>query len=81
MSAPLATKDAPCSPVNEAQLVHGLDGEHTFRDVETSDIFREGVVLDQHRHEIASRQELHDKVDVPLGTLFFREQSTSHNEE
>ena len=51
-------------PVDETQLVDSLNGKHTLRNVETSDIFRESVVLDQHRHEIASRQELHDQIEV-----------------
>lgn len=56
------------SPVDEAQLVDGFNGENTLCDVETSDIFREGVVLDQHRHEVASGEELHDEVQI-LGVL------------
>lgn len=51
-------------PMNEAKVVDSLDSENTLCNVETGDIFRECVVLDQHRHEIASRQELHDEVEV-----------------
>ena len=52
------------SPVDETKLVYRFDREHTLRHVETGDIFREGIVLDEHRHEIASGQELHDEVEV-----------------
>lgn len=45
----------PCdAPVNEAKLMDSLDGKNTLGDVEARDIFREGVILDQHGHEIAS---------------------------
>ena len=52
------------APVNETKLMNSLDSKNTLRDVETSNVFGEGVVLDQHRHEIASRQELHDQIEV-----------------
>ena len=50
--------------MNETKLVDGLNGEDTLRDVETSNVLRERIVLDEHRHEIASGQELHDEVEV-----------------
>lgn len=55
-------------PVNEAHLVDILDGEDTFGNIEPGHVLREGVVLDQHSHQISARQELHDQVQV-LGIL------------
>ena len=60
----VATRDFSYVPVNEAYLVHGFNREDTLRDVETGDVLREGVVLDEHRHQISSWQELHDEVEV-----------------
>jgi hypothetical protein len=33
--------------MDEAQVVDRLDGQDTFRHIELSDVFREGIVLDQ----------------------------------
>jgi len=53
-----------CIPVNEAEVMDSLDGEDTLSHVEAGDILREGVVLDEHGHEITAWQELHDEVEV-----------------
>lgn len=45
-----------------AQLVHSVNGQHNFGNVETGDVFGEDFVLDQHGHEITARQELHEHV-------------------
>ena len=50
--------------MDEAKLVDRFDCKNTLCDVETGDVFGERVILDQHRHEIASRQELHDQIEV-----------------
>ena len=50
--------------MNETKLVNRFNGEDALRDVETGYVFGECVVLDQHGHEVSSRQELHDKVEV-----------------
>lgn len=49
-------------PVDKAQLVNGIDGENDFGNVEARDILGEDFVLDQHGHQIATRQELHQHV-------------------
>ena len=36
----------------------------TFCNIEPGDIFREGVVLDEHRHKITTWKEFHDKVQM-----------------
>ena len=49
---------AACSgniPMDEAELVDRFNRKNTLCDVETGDVFGECVILDQHRHEIASR--------------------------
>ena len=50
--------------MNVAEVVYSLDSEDTFRHVETGDILGEHVVLHEHCHEIASRKELHDQIEV-----------------
>lgn len=48
--------------MNEAQLVHSFQSQCDLGHVETSDVFREDFVLDQHGHEITAWQELHEHV-------------------
>ena len=47
-------------PMDEAKLVDRFDCENTLCDVETGDVFRERVILDQHGHQVAAREEFHD---------------------
>lgn len=49
-------------PVNEAQLVNGIDGEDNLGNIEARNILGKDLVLDQHGHQIATRQELHQHV-------------------
>jgi hypothetical protein len=50
--------------MNVSQVVHRFYGKDTLCHVESRDIFREYVVLHEHGHEIASRKELHDEIEV-----------------
>lgn len=50
--------------MNEPKLVDRLDRQHTLGHVEPRDVLGEGVVLDEHGHEVASGQELHEEVEV-----------------
>lgn len=50
--------------MDETKVMDGLDGENALRDVEPGHVLREGVVLDQHRHQVPSGQELHDEIQV-----------------
>ena len=50
--------------MNETEVMHGLDRKNALCDVEPRHVLREGIVLDQHRHQVASGQELHDEVQV-----------------
>jgi hypothetical protein len=55
-------------PVNEAELVNRLDRQHTLSHVKPRHVLREGIVLDEHRHQVASGKELHEEVEV-VGVL------------
>ena len=48
--------------MDETEVMHGLDGENALGDIESRHVFREGIVLDQHRHQVTSSEELHDEV-------------------
>ena len=52
------------SPMYETEVVHSLNRKNALGNVEPRNILREGVVLDQHRHQVSSSQELHDEVQV-----------------
>lgn len=54
--------------MNEAKLVHGLDGKNTLGHVKLGDILGKRVVLDQHRHQVSTGQKLHHEVEV-VGVL------------
>lgn len=47
-----------------SQVVYRFYSKDTLCHVESRDIFREYVVLHEHGHEIASRKELHDEIEV-----------------
>lgn len=49
-------------PVDKTEFVYSLDGKNNLCDVEARDILGEDFILDQHRHQIATRQELHEHV-------------------
>lgn len=46
--------------MNKIEFVNSFDRKNTLGDVESRYIFRECIVLDQHRHEITTREEFHD---------------------
>src|SRR6267154_1023593 len=48
--------------MDEAELMDSVDGKYTFCNVEASDIFGEGVIFNEHGHEVAAMEELHDKI-------------------
>ena len=52
------------SPMDETKVMHGLDRKNALCDVEPGHVLGEGIVLDQHRHQVSSRQELHDEIQV-----------------
>ena len=49
--------------MNESQLVNGLDGQDDLCHVETRDVFTKDFVLDEHSHQVTTRQELHKHVE------------------
>lgn len=46
-------------PVDEAQLVYGVDGQCSFRDVELRALLRERVLFHEECHHVAAGQEFH----------------------
>lgn len=48
--------------MDEAQLVHSFNSKNDFGHVEAGDIFAEDLILDEHRHQITTGQELHEHV-------------------
>jgi hypothetical protein len=42
--------------------VHSLDSQNDFCHVESCDILAEDLILDEHRHQVTTRQELHEHV-------------------
>ena len=48
--------------MNEAKLVHSLKSQCDFGHVEASNVLGEDFVLDQHGHQVTTRQELHEHV-------------------
>ena len=48
--------------MNETELVHGLNRENNLGDLKASDILREGLILDEHRYQITTWQDLHQHV-------------------
>jgi hypothetical protein len=50
--------------MDKAELMHRLDREYTLCHVESGYVLGERVILDEHGHEIATREELHNEVQV-----------------
>ena len=50
-------------PVDEAQLVNDLNGKDDLGHVKPGDILGEDLILDQHRHEITTREKFHQHVE------------------
>jgi hypothetical protein len=48
--------------MNEAELMDSFNGQCDFRHVETSNVFREDLILNEHSHQITTRQEFHQHV-------------------
>jgi hypothetical protein len=55
--------DSEALPVYETELVNRLNGKCDLGHVETSDVLCEDLVLDEHGHQITTRQELHKHVE------------------
>ena len=49
-------------PVYKAKLVDGFYRKRDFRHVEACNILGKDLVLDEHRHQVTTRQELHKHV-------------------
>lgn len=42
-------------PMNETEIVNGLNSQYTFSEIESGDVFRKCIVFDEHCHQVASR--------------------------
>jgi hypothetical protein len=51
-----------CLPMNEAELMNSLYSKHDFGHVKACDVLSEDFVLDEHSHQIATRQKLHEHI-------------------
>jgi hypothetical protein len=49
--------------VYEAELVYGFYRKHNLGHVEARNVFGEDLVLDQHGHQVTTRQKLHEHVE------------------
>ena len=52
------------SPMEEAKLVDSFDSHDNLCHVEPGDILREDLILDEHGHQVTTRQELHEQIEV-----------------
>lgn len=49
--------------MNKAILVDRLNGQNDLSNIESCDVLREDLILDEHSHKITSWQELHQHVE------------------
>jgi len=54
--------------MDEPKLVNRLNRQHALCHVEPRHVLTKRVVLDEHRHEVTSGEELHEEVEV-VGVL------------
>lgn len=52
--------------MNETEFVHSLDSENNLSDIESGDVLGEDLILDEHSHQITTRQELHQHIQEVL---------------
>lgn len=52
------------TPMDEAEVVYGLDRECALGHVKSRNVFRKNIIFHQHRHQVPARQELHDQIKV-----------------
>ena len=50
-------------PMDEAKFVHGFNSQDNLSHVESRDVFAKDLVLDEHCHQVTTRQELHEHVE------------------
>lgn len=48
--------------MDETELVDSFNGENNLRHIESCDVLRENLILDEHSHQVTTRQELHEHV-------------------
>ncbi len=47
-----------------SQVMYGFNGKYTLCHVKPRYIFRKNVIFHQHSHQISSRKEFHDEVEI-----------------
>lgn len=52
-----------CVPVDKAQLVDGFNGQDNLGNVESRDVLGKDFILNEHRHQVSSGQELHEHIE------------------
>jgi hypothetical protein len=50
-------------PMDETKFVDSFNGKNNLCHVEACNVLRKNLVLDEHRHQVTSRQELHEHVE------------------
>lgn len=51
-------------PVDEALLVDSVNRHDYLGSIEACDVLRKDVILDEHRHQITSREKFHQHVEI-----------------
>ena len=64
LGQPRLAEETADEPVDEAKLVDRFYRQHALRNVESRHVLGEGVVFDQHRHQVTAGQKFHDQVKV-----------------
>ncbi len=49
--------------MDEAQFMHGFNGERDLSHVETGDVLGENLIFDQHGHQVTTGKKLHEHVE------------------
>lgn len=48
--------------MDEPKFVHGFNSQNNLSHIEPRDVFAKDLVLDEHCHQVTTRQELHEHV-------------------
>ena len=52
-----------CLPVNEPKFMNSFNSQDALGHVESGNVLRKCVVLDEHSHEVTTRKEFHNQVE------------------
>lgn len=51
-------------PMDKPKFMNCLNRQNALGHVEPGNILAEGIVLDEHGHQVTARQELHDQIEI-----------------